>query len=262
MSQTADDRALIREGFASLFSHEPSLPEAQIAHGVAVLENDCGRAWKSIIAKQSNNWGCVQRGTPVALGIREPYPEITPDGKGFLAVDTHPNEDGTSTKYHVYFRRYATRADGAQDFVRVVYQARGRGSSVLPAALRGDVRGASVALQSSGYYEGSGPTVATRVARHFKALRGAILHNCAALNEAPPAGLMDPVVVPVGDMPTIRRGSLERDAIRTWQRYHVGLAADGIFGAHTEAVTKAWQAARKLNPDGIVGPKSWAEAAK
>jgi peptidoglycan hydrolase-like protein with peptidoglycan-binding domain len=50
-------------------------------------------------------------------------------------------------------------------------------------------------------------------------------------------------------------GSRGADVIE-WQRI-IGVKQDGIFGAGTESKTKTWQKARGLNPDGIVGPKSW-----
>ena len=37
----------------------------------------------------------------------------------------------------------------------------------------------------------------------------------------------------------------------------VGVAADGIYGAKTEAAVRAFQSAHGLDPDGIVGPKTW-----
>lgn len=38
----------------------------------------------------------------------------------------------------------------------------------------------------------------------------------------------------------------------------VGVVADGIFGANTEAAVRAFQSAHGLVPDGIIGPKTWA----
>lgn len=37
----------------------------------------------------------------------------------------------------------------------------------------------------------------------------------------------------------------------------LGIAADGIFGADTERTVKQWQLKHGLNPDGVVGPKTW-----
>jgi peptidoglycan hydrolase-like protein with peptidoglycan-binding domain len=37
----------------------------------------------------------------------------------------------------------------------------------------------------------------------------------------------------------------------------VGAGADGIFGQKTEAAVRAFPSAHGLDPDGIVGPKTW-----
>lgn len=71
-----------------------------------------------------------------------------------------------------------------------------------------------------------------------------------------PAGTTDKTT-PAG-RPTLKEGSRGVD-VAEWQRI-VGATPDGIFGAATTAKTKAWQASRGLIADGIVGPKSWAEA--
>ena len=56
--------------------------------------------------------------------------------------------------------------------------------------------------------------------------------------------------------PTLRRGAagpLVKDVQRK-----LGVDADGIFGAGTEAAVRAFQRTRAMVPDGIVGPKTWA----
>lgn len=57
---------------------------------------------------------------------------------------------------------------------------------------------------------------------------------------------------------TIRRGS-KGPLVAEWQRI-IGVTADGDFGHATERATVAWQKARGLVPDGVVGPKSWSAA--
>jgi len=54
---------------------------------------------------------------------------------------------------------------------------------------------------------------------------------------------------------TLRRGDYGAD-VAVVQR-QVGARADGDFGPLTEAAVKAWQRARGLYDDGIVGPKTW-----
>jgi peptidoglycan hydrolase-like protein with peptidoglycan-binding domain len=65
--------------------------------------------------------------------------------------------------------------------------------------------------------------------------------------------------------PTLRRGSRGPDVVKLQQQlsaagFNPG-AADGIFGAKTDAAVRAFQTARGLAVDGIVGPKTWAALA-
>lgn len=62
---------------------------------------------------------------------------------------------------------------------------------------------------------------------------------------------------------TIKPGSRsiakgDRGADVTFMQGKVGAKADGIFGPDTEAKLKSWQRAKKLTPDGVCGPKTWA----
>lgn len=56
-------------------------------------------------------------------------------------------------------------------------------------------------------------------------------------------------------MQTLKQGS-KGDDVRLLQK-HLNLAQDGIFGKITEEAVKAFQTAKGLKPDGIVGEKTW-----
>lgn len=64
-------------------------------------------------------------------------------------------------------------------------------------------------------------------------------------------------------LPTLRKGA-EGAAVKTLQELlntdprYAGLAVDGIFGSGTKAAVRAFQHDHGLNPDGIVGPLTWA----
>jgi hypothetical protein len=83
----------------------------------------------------------------------------------------------------------------------------------------------------------------------------------AVMNGTAPA----PVLVPPADpgtqshapagRPTLRRGDTG-DLVRQIQA-KLGVGADGIFGAATEAAVRDFQQAHALVPDGIVGPDTW-----
>lgn len=82
----------------------------------------------------------------------------------------------------------------------------------------------------------------------FRAAVGAIMGGTA------PA----PVLIPAVDSsnrPTLRRGA-RGDLVKEIQT-RAGIAADGIFGADTEAAVRRFQRDRGMVPDGIVGPKTW-----
>jgi hypothetical protein len=84
----------------------------------------------------------------------------------------------------------------------------------------------------------------------------------AFLTGAAPAPVLIPAEEPPSQpggatgRPTLRRGDsgpLVREA-----QAKIGARADGVFGARTEAAVRAFQRARTLVPDGIIGPQTWA----
>lgn len=60
------------------------------------------------------------------------------------------------------------------------------------------------------------------------------------------------------DLPTLRKGD-KGVMVRVMQKLLGGLEIDGIFGTATEEVVKRFQKEHKLEADGIVGQKTWAE---
>ena len=83
----------------------------------------------------------------------------------------------------------------------------------------------------------------------FRASVGAIMSGTA------PA----PVLIPARETagrPTLRRGA--RGAAVKALQTKLGVTADGVFGAMTEAAVRQAQRNKGLVPDGIVGPKTWA----
>ena len=57
---------------------------------------------------------------------------------------------------------------------------------------------------------------------------------------------------------TIRRGHTGREVL-VWQGI-IGIGESGDFDQETEDATMAWQRQRGLEPDGVVGPNTWAAA--
>lgn len=55
---------------------------------------------------------------------------------------------------------------------------------------------------------------------------------------------------------TIREGSTGPDVVQ-WQQAIGVSPADGVFGQLTTSLTKQWQTANALVPDGVVGPQTW-----
>src|SRR5262249_34828207 len=89
----------------------------------------------------------------------------------------------------------------------------------------------------------------------FRSAVAAIMNGNAPAPELIPAA--EPPAAPgkLPGRPTLRRGA-SGDLVRQIQ-VRVGVDGDGTFGAMTEAAGRAFQRARSLVPDGIVGPNTW-----
>jgi peptidoglycan hydrolase-like protein with peptidoglycan-binding domain len=171
-------------------------------------------------------------------------------GDRFVYTDTHPNPDGSSSTYSACFRRYATEQKGWDDLARVMYA--GRRDCVREAAINEDWQGVSAGMYSTGYYEGFGKTAADRIANHARAMAKGINRALVVLGTTPI------VVPPPGAVVlerVLKRGCVGSDVKQA--QMELQLAADGIFGPIMDAATKAYQLARGLTPDGIIGDKTW-----
>lgn len=213
--------------------HSAATPgEFKALAGIACLETRYGDGWKGAGAG-SNNMGAEQCGSAWK-------------GDRFIYVDTHPQPDGSSKTYRACFRKYVNHEAGWFALVDIVYVNRGR-TRVREAARAENWRGVSQGLYTTGYYEGFGKTAAERVTNHLRALTKAI---AAADNAVAP-------VIPMVTLPaTVQRGS-RGEAVKLLQR-ELQLAADGLFGAITEAALRVYQHDHGLLMDGVCGPKTWA----
>ena len=72
--------------------------------------------------------------------------------------------------------------------------------------------------------------------------------------------ILIPTVDPTTGKPTVRRG-MTGELTKQIQA-KIGVEADGNFGPATEAAVRAFQRDKGMVPDGIVGPKTWAELDK
>ena len=223
---------LARQALVIRFEREPFHGEIVHLAGVSCLETSHGEGWKGA-GKGSHNQGAIQCGS----GWK---------GERFSYTDTHPNADGSSTPYRIDFRKYATELDGWVDLVQVAFVNRGR-AKVREAAALGNTLGVSQALHDTGYYEGFGPTVASRIQNHFRSLSRAIARDTDAHT---------PRVI-VSTMPsTVQFGDRGADVAQLQRELQI--AADGIFGKITKRELIEYHTLHGLVPDAICGPKTWA----
>jgi hypothetical protein len=173
-------------------------------------------------------------------------------GKRFVYVDTHPNPDGTSTKYTACFRAYDTEQDGWNDLARVMYT--GRRERVRIAAANENWLGVSETMRSTGYYEGFGKTLGDRVANHARAMAKGINRALKVYGDVP-------IIIPAWTMTELDRvlvfGCVGED-VKVLQA-ELQLARDGIFGKITREAVHQYQIVRGLKVDDKVGPKTWKE---
>jgi hypothetical protein len=158
-------RELAKQALTTVFGEEPTEGEVWALAGIACLETNYGDGWKPP-GTMSYNMGAIQCGSQWT-------------GARFAYTDTHPNADGSSTPYNIYFRKYASAIDGWIDLVKVAFVNRGR-DIVREAARAKDWGSVSAGLHQTGYYEGFGKTVADRIHHHMLALEGAIARANAA----------------------------------------------------------------------------------
>jgi len=161
-------REVIRQGFALALGYNGTGPELQVAQAVGRRESSYGRGWKAD-GVGSNNWGAVQAGRP-------PCNPAT----SFEYTDTHPESDGSSTKYSICFRRYASPVEGAADMIRHLYVKR---PTVLRAVHRGSLHDFSAAMYDEHYYEGFGATREARIKNHMKWIESALEPIAEAVGE-------------------------------------------------------------------------------
>lgn len=89
----------------------------------------------------------------------------------------------------------------------------------------------------------------------FRSSVAAIIAGTALVPVLIPA--VEPTAGSGAGRPTLRRGA-QNDHVKTVQR-KLGVDQVGTFGPKTEAAVREFQRARQMVPDGIVGPKTWAE---
>lgn len=166
MASHADARAWAIAGTEEALGRQPTLLEVQFVQAVALLESGYGAGWKND-GVGSWNMGAVQAGKPPC------NPETS-----FLYTDSHPNPDGSSTKYEWCYRKYPSPEAGMQAVANILYNQ----MSVKPTS----IEAVSTQMYDKHYYEGFGATREERVAHHIDALNAGLEQITAALDEPMP----------------------------------------------------------------------------
>lgn len=261
--------------FEDVTGRAPTQASLHVALAVAFYESGLGGAWVSrriydrlvdldyvaddfetwaSAVRRATNLGATQYKRPQDFGPG-PWPAESPDGNGFLYMDTNPDDQGLSHPYAMYFRaRFSgTPEEVARDYLRILYVIHGR-SSVLDEAEAGDLYGVSTQLRSTSYYAGFGRTQDERIANHFRAVSRGAVEIARFFNWPMPDGTeLPPPSIRLGDMGPVVLDAQERLAVLG---YYTG-DLDGDFGPKTERAVKAFQRDHGLTPDGIAGQLTW-----
>jgi peptidoglycan hydrolase-like protein with peptidoglycan-binding domain len=232
MMSQQEARGHVSAAFSQQMGRPGARPELQCLQAIGDLETNFGASWHGP-GVGSFNMGAIQQGGW--------------SGAVFSYTDTHPNDDGTSSRYTINFRKYSNADEGFRDLCRVVYCAFEVRRQALACAGRGDLLGFSTALHKYPcYYEGFGATDADRIAHHHNAVLGSIHRQCAELGEDAPTIQPLPTIAPALFL------GCTGPAVAAWQHVVGATPEDGIFGAKTQVATRAWQTRHKLPPSGIV----------
>lgn len=169
--------------------------------------------------------------------------------------DVEPN-----TKYNsVGVRNFETFEQGVQACAETL-ELDARGYAGIRGALDqgDDPRSVIVAIRASAWGSHPSDSMLAYVLKHQGEEEGLVVGDGAHHGHH----------VPPADHPafpgTLLRNRTEGHGTRTWQqRMHVrgwAIAVDDIFGPQSERVCRAFQAEKRLDVDGIVGPITWAAA--
>lgn len=173
-------RQALAEAWHEVFGDFPSLAEIQLAQAVARGESNYGQAaFKNLQTGETaviNNWGAVQSG------------KVPCGPEGFEATDHHA--DGSP--YQVCFRRYATAAEGAAHFLRVLCLQKGR-EAVRPALASGNVDAVAFRMHDSRYFELAPEKYANAIWSNVQAIARNLGEPLAAFRGDPGGSASDPL---------------------------------------------------------------------
>lgn len=140
-------------------------------------------------------------------------------------------------------------ADGVDTYALAELLRQSRDDRIQYVISNGRIFNASVQAWQWREYRGSNP--------HTHHMHVSVVSDPARYDDARPWGitLAAPAAGAPKPRPRLRKGDTG-EAVRELQKL-LGVAVDGIFGDGTRAAVLAVQAARGLDPDGIVGPYTW-----